>query len=325
MKMFKKILPLIGLLAIGAATITKADSLELSLLPPMPFDRTAMAEPDYRTGINSTLSEVKSLPNTPLSEIKPSLFSLAPTLPLFSIDWVNPDGSTLDERLDDNNPKDEKLIKKTPLSYLSASSVVSTEIKFPDTNTVAYGLKLEEFLNSPWLDQEFNDGNRLYIDLGLEKIGSMDLSGIGNKTPSEIVKNLYNGVENYTNLLAHLYIVAHGYGKYGYEDPQFLIFEAGVDDLLDSSKTNFNMSVTIRAPTISKNISLFTSLYMDTLIKDFQTSNNGDEIIAKKYGVCGKVGLDIWGESGRSIVPYVQADNEGSGPIEFSGGLDLNL
>jgi hypothetical protein len=327
MKMFKKILPFIGLLALATTTLKADPSLELSLLPPMPFDRTAMAEPDYRTGICfSDLSNVKAIANTPVNKIQPGLFTLAPTLPLFSIDLVDPNGSTLDERLDDNNSKDAKLVKKTQLSYISASSIVSTEIKFPNINTINYGAKLEEFFNSPWLDQKFSDGNRLYLDLGLERIGSMDLSGIGDKTPSEIVQNLYNGFGNYTNLLAHLYIVAHGYGKYGYDDPQYAIFEAGFDDLLDSTKRNFNASITLRAPII-KNISPFISLYMSTLLKDMQTSNNGDEIISKEYGFCGKLGLDIWGESGKSIVPYVQIDNGGNAPnsVEFSGGLDLNL
>lgn len=322
----RKALAVLGTMAALAAPVAaSAESLELSLLPPMPFDRTALAEPGYKTGVNfSGPSDAEAIINTPMGQIEPNLFTLAPTLPLFSLDLVDPNGSSLDERLDDNNSKDAKLVKKTPLSYLSASSVVSTKIKFPNINTMGYGLKLEEFLNSPWLDQHFNDGNRLYLDLGLEKIGSMDLSGIENKTASEIAQNLYRRFGSYNNLFARLYIVAHGYGKYGYEDSQYLILGVGVDDLLDSSKTNFNGSLTIRAPLFNKNISIFTSIYAGILVKNMQVSNNGDKIIAEKYGFCGKLGLDIWGESGKSIVPYVQMDSS-NGPVEFSGGLDLNL
>jgi hypothetical protein len=96
--------------------------------------------------------------------------------------------------------------------------------------------------------------------------------------------------------------------------------------LVDSDKRNFNASVTFRAPVFNKNISLVASIFMSTLFKNLQVSDNGDKITAKEYSLCGKLGIDFWGDSGRSIFPYVQADNGSpDDSMEFSGGIDFSL
>ena len=319
MKISKMPAVLGAMAALAAPVAASAESLELGLFSkPVPIHRIAMADLDLPNTSVNPAKGIGTIFNTPIDELSPYL-SVSTSVPLISLDIVNHEAS-LEEIKATNDI--EKLVaeKKSAPSIFSASLTASEQITFPDRQNLGVKGRLELFLNSPMMDKTISDGNRLYLVGGFEKLGSIDLSGAGNKTLSAIAHNLF---PNYTNVFADLYIVPHS----PYSD-QFLIIRAGLGNLLNPDKTDVHLSTTWEFPSIFsfldsnlfKNfkVSPYVSVYMSALTKNMQSNDN--ELRADKYLFSAEAGIKA-----ERFVVYAGVKSSTNQPVEFSSGFKADL
>ncbi len=291
------------LLALAPAK-APAQSIEFGLFPEMPIYRSIMVDPDIpKTEIRTTGNLVDLISNTPWNALYPNT-TLAKTLPLLSIDLKN-----------ENLPK----------SALSASLVASGQTGFPDGDTADYKGRLELFVNSPMVDTYLSDGNRLYLVGGIEKNGSVKLNELQNETIPSVFQKLYDNFSGNANLFADLYIVPRS----PYSN-QYLILRAGFGNLLSDNPFLY-ASTTWEFPSIFNDSFLngikaspYISLYMGSLLKNFQT--NGNQTQAKQYGFSAQAGLKIYGKSGAAAIIYEElSGSTNQEPLILLSGLKLEM
>ncbi len=306
MGLFKKILPFLALysalsMPLSAQYKEKVNPpIEIGFFPSIPFDCTAMADPDIpRTKIELSLGAENSVLTTPIETLAPNV-SIAKTLPFVYFN-LNTESDTI----------------------LSLPLLASAQLNFPDLSSIDYKGTLELFLNSPMLDN-FTRESRLYLAAGVEKKGSIKLSGLEKKSVSDFFQSVCNGLEADTNLFADAYIIGHN----DYSE-QFMIFKTGVGNLLDKEK-NLHLSVTCEFPSIislncfrNAKISPYISMYFEAPLNGETVAKN---IENKEYRGIGEIGFRIWGQNEESVVLDLKIDSyTGTSPPKVSTELKLNL
>jgi len=295
------LLLLMGLLANPTKEANAESLLALNLFPKEPLYRTSMADPDlFHSEIKFPAKSIalEKVLETPISELL-EYSSLAKTLPVVSGDFFPNSGRFSDKVL------------------LNANLVASGLIKLPARDTdadISYKTKLELFMRSPMVDDNFSEGNRFYLTSGWvgEGASKLEKNFLDKDIPS-IIKSAKSGIEKH-GFFADAYIV----GKSPYSD-QYLIFRIGVDNLLGSTpeKPNVYFSTTWEFPSICKNLKV--SPYFSSHVK-IPTDDSGTEFR-------GQLGLKLWGESNREIdlygeVNYAQETDE---PWKFFYGTKFSL
>lgn len=297
-----------------------AQPLEAELFPKTPLSLSATVDPDIpKTEVKPSMGLESSIVTNPIEDLA-SYVSLSKTLPVISISQ--------------NCPPKMKCLEK----LFSLSLIVSGQLKFPDAANINYNGRLELWANSPALDS-FNDGDRdwektrLYLVGGIEKEGTMGVSGLEKKTVPQLASDLQNGLSSYTNLFADAYIVSKNF----YSD-QFVILRGGVGNILDSHP-DFHISTTIELPSIllkEGSVQSFNLLNNDSL-KDFKISpyialyfevplKYPSEIVEEKdvYGLRGQIGLKASGKTEKSATLYIEGDYT-SNKFTFFTGLKTDL